>query len=570
MNLELVKQIRVFWSSVSVLYIEDEQSIREQVYKMLMKLFDRVDVAVDGEDAFEKYIENDYDLVITDLKMPKMDGIELCQKIVEVNKEQQIILVSAHKEVDEILKLIDIGIAAFLLKPIDMSIMLEKIYLIVKNIYANKMMKYHYEDMKKELLDTSKWNDEDFLYKDTLTSLHNEKYLEKIIDNEHIKLAILVNINDFKLINDYYSFAHGNHLLFQVAELLRKESQKYGYELFRLSKDEFVLLRQEFPFDCDEVLLNVKNMLAVLDKKKYSIIGVKDISVNVTMGIAQGSEYLLENLHRALLHAKRYGLRYACFRDVPDDRENMKNIIEVKELLKNSIEHDSIIPYYQPILTKDKKFKYEVLMRIKNEVDPSAPILPGKFLEIAKNHSFYNEISKMVIFKAIDAMLHNNETFSINFSYQDMKNEPLMQKLQERIAEHNLGERLIFEIIETEHLDNINVVKAFIARFKKYGVKIAIDDFGSGYSNFAHIFLLNPDCIKIDGSLIKDMLDNKFVYIFVETIIDFAHKLGMGVIAEFVSSKEIYDALLELKVDAMQGYFIGYPAPEYLKNLETL
>lgn len=560
MDLNLIKQIRLFGSSITVLYVEDEESIRKQVNKTLLNLFDTVDVAVDGLDALRMHQEKNYDLIITDLKMPNMDGVELCKKLVEINKDQYIVLISAHKEADEVLKLLNIGVSGFLLKPIDMPIMLDKLHSVVKNIYANKMMKYHYEEIEKEVLQNTATSEEELKNRDALTSLYNQKYLLKILNNDVMQWAILININDFRLINDYYSYAHGNHLLFQIAEFLREEAKEYGYGLFRLSNDEFVLLKDEAPSNDEDLKEEAIKISRALDKKRYTLIGVSNVSICVTMGIAKSEHHLLEYLHRSLIHAKKYGLRYAHYEDVPDDRESVKNIIEVKELLKNSIEKDLIIPVYQPIMMRDKKFKYEVLMRIRNSLEGGELLVPALFLEIAKNHSYYNEISQMVIFKAIDKMLVDKEmVFSINFSYADMKNMKLLQKLQDIIVENELGDRLIFEIVESDQLDNIAIVQAFIERFREFGVKIAIDDFGSGYSNFAHIFLLNPDFIKIDASLIKEMLNNSNMYIFVETIITFAHKLGVEVVAEHVSSKELHDALVALDIDAMQGYYIGYP-----------
>lgn len=169
MDLSLIKQIRHFGSSITVLYVEDEQSVREQIYNMLKKLFDDVDVAVDGQEAFEMYTQKQYDLIFTDLRMPHMDGIELCEKIIARNKEQKIILISAYREVEEILTLINIGISGFLTKPVDMQQMLEKVYMVVKNIYADKMMKHHYDEMKKKLLENVITSDEDLHHRDTLT-----------------------------------------------------------------------------------------------------------------------------------------------------------------------------------------------------------------------------------------------------------------------------------------------------------------------------------------------------------------------------------------------------------------
>ncbi|MBS4067167.1 MAG: EAL domain-containing protein [Sulfurimonas sp.] len=560
MDLNLIKQIRVFGSSINILYVEDEENIRNQISKMLKQLFNSVEVASNGVEALEMYKDNSYDLVITDLKMPLMDGIELCESIISINRDQLIILISAHKEIDELLQLINLGIAGFLLKPIDMDVMLHKLFSIVKNVYADKIMKYHYDEMKKQISQSSTMSEDEFNNKDALTSLYNHKYfMECISGSDDVRYAILVNINDFKLINDYYSFAHGNHLLYQIANILEIEALNYGCDVFRISSDEFILLKKEPPINCDVLKEGAKSICKLLEKRRFSVIGINDISITITLGIAKSQHRLLECLHQSLQYAKKHGLKYAFYKDVPDSTSSVKNIIEVKKMLQNSIENCLITPVYQPILMKNKNIKYEVLMRIKNINDANRLIEPGLFLDIAKKHSYYNEISQMVIFQAIDIMLQNDEVFSLNFSYADMNNTDLMNKLEDVIFVNGLGNRLIFEIVETEQLDNMDIVNSFIERFRVHGVKIAIDDFGSGYSNFAYIFTLQPDFIKIDGSLISQILDNEKIHVLVETIIEFAHKLNVEVIAEHVSSKELHDALLKLNIDAMQGYFIGHP-----------
>ena len=566
MDLNLIKQIRMLGSSVSVLYAEDEANIREQVSRMLKQLFDTVDVAENGQDALEKYKNKKYDLVITDLKMPYMDGVELCENIMLINKEQSILLISAHKEPEELLRLIDIGVSGFLLKPIKIDAMHEKLYLLTKDIYSNKMMKHYYDDMKKQLSKTYVHTEDDINNLDAPTMLYNHKYFVDLTnDSEFERWAILININDFKLINNYYSFVHGNHLLHQIADILKKETLELGYEIFKVSNNEFVMLKKDVPLDCSVLSHDANNIINVLEKTKFNLIGMNDININVTLGIAKSKHKLLECLINTLDYAKEKGVKYAFFRDVPDGAKNLKNIIEIKNMLQESIANDLIVPFYQPIVTFNKKIKYEVLMRIKT-LGTNDFIEPSVFLDIAKKYNYYNEISQMVIFKAIEDMLTHNRVFSINFSYPDMNNDYLMNKLEKLILENELGSRLIFEIVETEHLDSMLIVEKFIERFRFLGVKFAIDDFGSGYSNFSYIFSLRPDFVKIDGSLIVDMLSDEKMFMLINTIIDFAHKLNIEVIAEHVSSSELHDALTKLNVDAMQGYFIGHPS-EYIETI---
>lgn len=561
MDLNLIKEIRVYGSSMNILYVEDEIGIREQVFKLLKKLFHGVESAVDGVDALKKYKSKHYDIVITDLKMPKMGGTELCTNIISTNKEQHIIVTSAHKESDELLELINLGIIAFITKPMDIDLFLKKLYTVTRNIYANKMMKYHYEEMKKQIDDDLQISaDQELGNIDPLTSTYDYGYFIHCISNiKSSQCAILVSINDLKLIGNYYSSAHKNHLLYQVAHMLKNEAIRYECDIFRVSDDEFVLLKKDTKCDCESLEKEAQNLYKTLEKRRFKIVGVEGVCISVTIGIAQSKTRLMESLHKALFFAKKHGLKYASFKNIPDDTDGLKKIIEVKRMLQDSVEKDLIIPVYQPILMSDKSIKYEVLMRMRDEMDDGMLLPPALFLDIAKKHSYYNEISRAVIFKALEYLSTTKEIFSINISYTDIKNMELMDRLESIIMDKCLGERLVFELVESEEIEDANLVMAFIARFKKLGVKIAIDDFGSGYSNFANLFLFSPDYIKIDGSLISNMLYNEKVFIFVETIIDFAHKLKIGVIAEFVSSQKLQDVLVTLKIDGIQGYHIGLP-----------
>jgi len=122
--------------------------------------------------------------------------------------------------------------------------------------------------------------------------------------------------------------------------------------------------------------------------------------------------------------------------------------------------------------------------------------------------------------------------------------------------------RIIFEITESEGIENYSDVQTFIQRVKRHGCQIAIDDFGTGYSNFEHIMKLNVDYLKIDGSLVKNIDTSVESRIVVETIIQFAKKLGISTITEYVHNKSVYNVVKELGTDYVQGFYIGKPNEE--------
>jgi EAL domain-containing protein (putative c-di-GMP-specific phosphodiesterase class I) len=181
-----------------------------------------------------------------------------------------------------------------------------------------------------------------------------------------------------------------------------------------------------------------------------------------------------------------------------------------------------------------------------------------------------------MIEKTFKDMKNFGYDFSINLTFEDMINDKIVTTLKNQILKYDIGKQIIFEIVESENIDDFPYAKKFVEEFKKMGVRIAIDDFGTGYSNFTHIFELEPDYLKIDGSLIKDIENDKKSYELVTSIVYFSKSLGIKTIAEFVSSKEIFEICESLGIDQFQGYYFCEPlksdrVEEYeLQNSERL
>jgi c-di-GMP phosphodiesterase len=189
-------------------------------------------------------------------------------------------------------------------------------------------------------------------------------------------------------------------------------------------------------------------------------------------------------------------------------------------------------------------------------------ILPAHFLDVAIKTRQYDELSSSTIFKALDLIKSSSHTLSINFTYSDIKNILFTEQLKDFFTKNsNVGNRTVFEITESESIENYDDVKAFIKCFRVYGVKIAIDDFGAGFSNFEYILEIEPDYLKIDGSLIKNIDKDPKAHTLVEAIVQFSHKLEIKIIAEYVHSQQIFEMLKELNVDEYQGFYFYEPLP---------
>ena len=154
---------------------------------------------------------------------------------------------------------------------------------------------------------------------------------------------------------------------------------------------------------------------------------------------------------------------------------------------------------------------------------------------------------------------------SINLSFKDILNYEFIDYLDNVLEKLKFEDRnrLVFEILESENLSDYDFLEEFVLKYKKLGVKIAIDDFGSGYSNFIRIIRLKPDYLKIDGSLIKNIDKDNNSYEIVKSIIAFSKTLDIKTIAEYVHNEEIFNILFDLNVDEFQGYYFGKPDEDF-------
>ena len=242
--------------------------------------------------------------------------------------------------------------------------------------------------------------------------------------------------------------------------------------------------------------------------------------------------------------------------------KNIEHTIQMIELIDKAIQNDKIIPVYQAIQdVKTKKiYKYECLVRIQK--DDGSLMSPFFFLDIAKQSDQYDIITKTMITKTFEYMKDKNCEFSINLSSIDIENKNTIKFLFEKLEKYKLNKRLIIELLEDETIRNFNEVLNFIKELKQMGIRVAIDDYGSGYSNLERIFQFEPDFIKIDGSIIKGIVDDKTKEAITKSAVYLAKEIGVKTIAEFVADKDIYDKCIEIEIDFLQGYYISEPKLE--------
>jgi diguanylate cyclase (GGDEF)-like protein len=407
-------------------------------------------------------------------------------------------------------------------------------------------------------------------YIDCLTSLPNREQL--LIDiKSHNKTLFLINIDGFKEINEFYGNEFGNFILKEIAtelfKLLNSNLNKKIFKFYKLQADEYAILLLKHIQE-EQILNLAKKINYFFEEKLFEKDGLK-LYISVSIGIGNTNELdhisykLLSNTTLALKKAKEEKKDYIFYNKEFDKHKEYEETLKWTKKIKEAIKENRIKSFYQPIydIKQNKIDKYESLIRL---IDDNGEIIsPYIFLDISKKYRLYFQLTKIVIentFKEIDKK--TNREISINLSTQDIINLEMREFIYENLSKIKNPENVVFEILESEKVTDYEVCLEFIKNVKKLGVKIAIDDFGSGFSNFDYILKLNVDYLKIDGSLIKNINKDKNSKIIIETIISFCKKMNIKTVAEFVSSEEIYNELKLLDIDYVQGYYIGKPESE--------
>lgn len=403
---------------------------------------------------------------------------------------------------------------------------------------------------------------ENKLYIDALTKLPNRFALLKELQTAENPALIIIDINAFRTINEIYGVDVGNEVLIVFAKTLSTFGQGQNLTVYRISGDEFVLFKDAKQINHEQCSIVLEYFFKTIVNKKIYIASIEDtIYLDLSAGISFEKDNTLGTADIALNKAKELHQEFAFYDQSLDSISEIKHGTQWKKRIIDGIENDLFLPFFQPIVNRDQEIiKFEALMRLKETLDGKTTyIVPYSFLDIASKTRHYNEISTMVLMKSFALCAQYRTTISVNLNYQDILNTSLHEAMKQAIISDDIGHLLVFEILETENILNYKLIKNFIDDFRTYGVRFAIDDFGTGFSNFSHIFELSPDFIKIDGSLIKNIHNDKKSYELVKAVVFFSKELGIKTIAEFVHCKEVFDIAYKLGIDQFQGYYFAEP-----------
>ena len=250
-------------------------------------------------------------------------------------------------------------------------------------------------------------------------------------------------------------------------------------------------------------------------------------------------------------------------------QRGLKDKVEMMNRLQRALEHDAFTLMAQPVQGMRGDDYHEVLLRMHDE--QGEMISPDLFLPVALEFGLSSRIDLWVLEKTLQFMAANRERmpgkrFAINLSPSSICRAQLPLEVTRLLQTYAIEPwQLILEITECSSFGNAGLANQIVSQLQKMGCRIAIDDFGTGYASYARLKNVDADILKIDGSFIRNIVSNSFDYQIVASICHLARMKKMLVVAEYVESEAIRDAVAALGIDYLQGYYIG--KPELLENL---
>ena len=426
---------------------------------------------------------------------------------------------------------------------------------------------------------------------DALTGLPNrplfhdrvERALARVAAGKSAGFSILVvDIDRFTVVNDTFGHAAGDVVLAALAARIR-EAAGVTDTVARFGGDQFVVVSDEAPTEAAAQLLSLKLREAVTAPIGYAD---DEISVVASIGIAICNNpdstvpELVRDASSALLEARHAGPSRSRVLSA-EGREAASTRLDIESGLRRAIARDELVLHYLPEVTARGRKLNSVEALVRWEHPTRGLLAPREFLPVAERSGLIVEIGNWVIEKACaDAAAWRREVpgaenvgVSVNLSSQHVGDLRLLDTVSEALRRHGVPPRLLtLEITEDVMLNDAEEILEALQALRSYGVGLAVDDFGTGFSSLAYLCALPVQALKMDQDFAAQVVENERNRTMVSNIVTMAHELDLAVTAEGVETEQQAALLAGIGVDLLQGFHFGLPADLHglMGNLPTL
>jgi diguanylate cyclase (GGDEF)-like protein len=403
---------------------------------------------------------------------------------------------------------------------------------------------------------------------------HLTDALESVYQKDVTHALLYIDLDQFKIVNDTCGHVAGDELLRQLSTVLQQRIRGSDV-LVRLGGDEFgVLLGNCTPENALKVangLLNTVQEFRFVWEDKTFVIGAS-IGIAIIDRDSESIADIMKAADAACYSAKDAG-RNRVHIFGKDDKSFVDRYGEMQWVtrINEALEKDNFLLFCQQIMPVDdvggsSPALIEILVRMKDESGKIIP--PGAFIPAAERYHLMTSLDRWVVKTTFEWLSSNARITqqlgkcSINLSGQSISDARFLDYLLQSFGEYTVpAEKICFEITETAAITNLSMATQFITRLREIGCSFALDDFGSGLSSFAYLKNLPVDYLKIDGSFVKDIVEDPIDEAMVRSINEIGHVMGKETIAEFVENDRILAKLEEIGVDYVQGFGIDRPKP---------
>ena len=382
---------------------------------------------------------------------------------------------------------------------------------------------------------------------------------------------MMIDLDNFKSLNDNYGHSFGDRCLQEIGQILRGILRS-GDLLARYGGDEFAVILPES--DLEQAQQVAQRFLYGLEHNGIQTPDGEQLDTGMSIGVAvypdhaTNSKELFMFADNMMYKAKSQGKNQVYVPRDEDVLEVFRDLNEKSIMISKAVKDRLVIPYFQPLVaTNDGEIMaVEVLCRIRME---NGTIMGAhEFIEIAEKLGIIHNLDFIMMEKAlkqVNAESYNGKVF-INISPRSLVLSEFIPEVKRIVAEAGIArDKIVFEITERDTVKNMTLLEKFVGNLKAEGFKLAVDDFGSGFSSFHYLKHFPIDYVKIDGEFIANMINNPKDHAVVRCISNLAHELHAQTIAEYVESQEVLEAVKAIGIGYAQGYHIRIPTPYVLE-----
>ena len=589
MNIEL----QTFYPA-NILVVDDKPENVKLLSRLLTEQGYKVRGVTNGEMALRAVQKMPPQLILLDVKMPGLNGYQVCQRLKSIPEISQIpiIFLSALEDSQDKLKAFEAGGVDYITKPFQLPEVLMRVQNQLKIQSTQTKIKLLNQELEEQVRQRTAQLEQEIVkheetqeqlrrmaFYDSLTGLPNRAFFLELLhramekvkrDRNYLFSVLFLDCDRFKLINDSLGHFVGDQVLQEMAHRLKLCLRSVD-TVARLGGDEFIILLEGLKKISDtEVIAN-----RIHQQLKFPLyLHEREIFMSASIGIVldtkdyQSPDMILRDADTAMYWAKKTGQnRYQIFK--PEMHSQAQQALELETDLKLACKRDEFSLHYQPIvcLKTGSIQGFEALLRW--NCPNRGFISPATFIPIAEETGLIIPIGMWALRAAclqLRAWQKQNSalqdlTMSVNFSVRQFSEPNLIQQIDQILAETGLESKFLkLEITESAIMDNSDSITGTLEQLRNRKIEISIDDFGTGYSSLSYLYRFPVDHLKIDRSFISQIEDNSEDNIrIVETIITLAHHLNIKVVAEGIETEYQLEQLRMLGCEYGQGYFFSRP-----------